>query len=216
MQETPNRRKGFFSHHRVKLELIIMGCFCCQEVYVGLKAIRFKGDKAVKSDETEKHNIYLRESSSCLVSTGNVMEQEESASCTPSQALLSYWLPLETGYLGLTNSWFNLVSILVIHFHVITLGNCLFAPTQAAAIPASNYKEIWQRLSASVLHALDKRGHQVSNSKIHKEKEKSFNNRGYEKLFWNQQYIGSCLKLEKMEAGFKCQPWQQPNQVPLL
>lgn len=35
----------------------------------------------------------------------------------------------------------------MIHFHVITLGNYLFIPTQAASISTSNYKEIRQRLS---------------------------------------------------------------------
>lgn len=96
MQET--QKEGVFWYHRVKLELTATGCFYCQEVYLGLKAIWFKGDKAVKSYQTEKH-IYLGESPSCLVSTGwqNGMEWEESFSCTPSQALLGYWLLLETG-----------------------------------------------------------------------------------------------------------------------
>lgn len=34
-----------------------------------LKPIRFKGDKVVKIYETEKHSIYLRESSKCLICT---------------------------------------------------------------------------------------------------------------------------------------------------
>lgn len=159
MQETQNRKEGGFSCHGVKLELIVTGCFCCQGVYIGLKAIRFKGDKAAKSYETKDHHIYLEESLSCLVSMGwgNVMEEEESFCCTPAQALPSHWLLLETGYLGLTNSWFKLVSILVIPFHVITLGNCLFIPTQAASIPASNYKEIRQTFSLSITCSGQKR-----------------------------------------------------------
>lgn len=58
MQET--QKEGVFWYHRVKLELTATGCFYCQEVYLGLKAIWFKGDKAVKSYQTEKTHLPWR------------------------------------------------------------------------------------------------------------------------------------------------------------
>lgn len=99
------------------------------------------------------------------------------------------------------------------------MGNCLIIPTEAASLLTSNYKEMRQKLFFST-HAIcsgQKRtfGVKLKNAQgkgeefqQETERNQSANSRAV--------LLAVYFKHEKMEAGFKHQLWQQPDQVFLL